>query len=68
MTGLSQDERKSIAEKLMEFGNLWGIGLIVAQLVPTQNQFSSQLALAGVLAWIGWYIFAVVLLRGGGRQ
>ena len=26
MTGLNQDERKSIAEKLMEFGNLAGAG------------------------------------------
>lgn len=37
MTGLNQDERKSIAEKLMEFGNLAGAGFAIAQFVPIKG-------------------------------
>ena len=67
MIGLNQDERKSIAEKLMELGNLMFIGLVVAQLIPFTVNIRPTLAVVGVLAWVGLYTIALSILKGGGR-
>lgn len=67
MTGLNQDERKSIAEKLMEFGNLSGAGFAIAQFVPTGQTISAMLIWIGVAFWLGFWIIAISIMRGGGR-
>lgn len=68
MTGLSQDERKSIAEKLMEFGNLSGAGFAIAQFVPVEQAKSATLIWVGIGAWMSFWLIAISIMRGGGRS
>ena len=68
MIGLNQDERKSIAEKLMEFGNLSGAGFIIGQFIPIEQAKSGTLMLAGIGLWLGFWLVGVSIMRGGGRS
>ncbi len=65
MSGLSQNERKSIAEKLMEMGNLFGAGFIIGQFVPVNQTMSSTLMFAGIGFWVAFWMLSISILRGG---
>jgi hypothetical protein len=65
---LSEPDRRSLAEKLMELGNLSVAGLFLAQVVPTGQKPSWALAGAGVGMLLSLYLVAMAVLKGGGRQ
>ena len=63
--GLSKNQRSIVAEKVMEWGNLVFIGLVIAQLVPEISPFKVMFFLLGVTGIISAYIIAYFLLMGG---
>ena len=67
MTGLSHTERISIAEKLMEMGNLAGAGFIIGQFVPIEQSKNGTLMVSGIALWISFWLIAISVMRGGGR-
>jgi hypothetical protein len=61
------EQRARIAEKIMDWGNLVFVGLVIAQIVPGTNQFRLSVAVAGFLCIAISYWSAYLLLRGGDR-
>lgn len=64
---LSSDQRCRVAEKIMEWGNLVFVGLVIGQFVPGPLS-DSNLLLVGVASIAGAYWLALRLMRGGGKQ
>ena len=62
---LSANQRGRVAEKIMEWGNLIFLGLIVAQIIPGPL-VKPSLLFVGVISFAGAYWFAIRLMRGGG--
>ena len=62
---LSPDHRGRIAEKVMEWGNLFFAGLVIGQLLPGGSPFNPQIALLGAVVLIIAYSFSVWFMRGG---
>ncbi len=63
---LTGDQRGRIAEKIMEWGNLVFIGLVIAQFVPGVR-INILIAVSGFVLIAMAYIFSILLMKGGGR-
>ena len=61
---LTLDQRGRVAEKIMEWGNLVFVGLVIAQIVPGPG-FSWPVAISGLIIFAGAYFVAHRLMRGG---
>jgi hypothetical protein len=55
-----------LADKLMDAGNITFAALIVGQLISRQP-FNWALAGIGGVAWLGFYVFAWILVRLASR-
>lgn len=64
---LSSEERKTLAEKLMDWANLVFGGLALTQAFAG-NAFNWPLAVAGSLFWITVYSIALWLMKKGKEQ
>ncbi|OGM31370.1 hypothetical protein A2630_03425 [Candidatus Woesebacteria bacterium RIFCSPHIGHO2_01_FULL_44_10] len=65
---LTLDQRGRVAEKVMDWGNLVFIGLVIVQVVPG-GEVNLRTALFGVVALVGAYFGANrIMIRGGGRK
>jgi hypothetical protein len=64
---LTEDQRGRIGEKLMEWGNLLFVGLVIGQLVPGINKLQLGLMMFGVAGMAGAYATAYFLMKGGGQ-
>ena len=62
---LTKDQRKVFAEKIMEWGNLVFVGLVVAQIVPGTGLFRLKAAIAGFFYIVVAYIVSYLIMRGG---
>jgi len=60
---LTSDQRQSVAEKIMEWGNLVFAGLFIGQFLSNLS-FNWFLAICGILINIGAYILAILLMKG----
>ena len=60
---LSQDQRGRIAEKVMEWGNLVFVGLVVAQVISNQT-IKIGPVLAGIGVFAGAYYLAYQFMKG----
>ena len=65
MMKFTPDQRGRIAEKVMEWGNLVFVGLVIAQAVPG-GLFDFRVALFGVAGLVGAYFVASRMMKGGG--
>jgi hypothetical protein len=63
---LTVNHRGRIAEKVMEWGNLAFVGLVIGQLVPGTGGFRLSMVLAGLVSMAGAYLLAIFLMKGGG--
>ncbi len=54
------------ATKLQEAGNLVLAGTVIAQVFAVE--FNSEIAVVGVAIFMGAYLFAYILMKGGGRE
>jgi hypothetical protein len=63
---LSLKQRNQIADKLMTWANMVFAGMVLAQVLS--KPFSIPVALVGVASFVGAYVFAVAVMRGGERQ
>lgn len=61
-----REERKSIAERLMELGNLSIIALFLGQFLS--RKVESQAAMIGLAVFLVGYTVAFMLMKGGGHQ
>lgn len=61
---LDKNQRQSLAEKLMELGNLTFAGLVVGQ--AFSSQFQATHALLGLVLFVILYMLAIRYMRGGG--
>jgi len=59
---LTNDERARIAEKLMEWGNLVFVGLVVAQIIG-ERTIHLNAAIAGVFVFLGTYYLGVQIMK-----
>lgn len=66
--GLNASQRDRVAEKIMEWGNLVFVGLVIAQIVPGPEQFSSGVAISGLVVAVVAYSLAYVIMKGGGAR
>ena len=66
MAKLTPDQRDRVAEKIMEWGNLAFIGLVIAQIIPG-DLVDPRAAYFGVAALVGAYFVADQIMRGGGK-
>jgi len=62
---LTPNQRGRVAEKIMEWGNLVFIGLVIVQIIPGPG-FNWSIAGAGVVSVVGAYLIALRIVRGGG--
>lgn len=62
---LDRQQRNKVADKLMAWANMVFAGLVIAQVFA--RPFSSLTALAGVILFVGAYVLAVAIMRGGGK-
>lgn len=63
-TGMNQAQRGKFAEKLMEWGNLTFVGLVIGQLVPGTAPFRLSMVFAGVMSMGLAYAVAYYLMQG----
>ena len=63
---ITKDQRGRVAEKVMEWGNLVFVGLVIAQFVPGTEHIQLGIIFAGLVSIITAYIFAYKILKGGG--
>ncbi len=59
-----KDQRKIIAEKVMELGNLAFAGLVISQMLV--GIFDFQIASIGLIMFLSAYLGAFYMMRGGG--
>lgn len=62
---LTNEQKGRIAEKLMEWGNLVFVGLVIGQLVPGTGQLRLSLMIAGISIMIVAFIAAYLFMTGG---
>lgn len=62
---LSADQRGRIAEKIMEWGNLVFIGMVIVQVIP--GPFNPVVAITGIALIATAYGLAVKLMKGGDK-
>ena len=62
---LKKTQLESVAEKVMDWGNLVFTGLVIGQLVPGSSPVRGFLFLMGILCMIGAYAIAYYLMKGG---
>ncbi|PIS18131.1 hypothetical protein COW38_04540 [Candidatus Collierbacteria bacterium CG17_big_fil_post_rev_8_21_14_2_50_45_7] len=60
---LTKSQVGIFAEKIMDWGNLAFVGLVIGQLVPGTNQVKSTLLLFGFLGILLAYSIAYLLLK-----
>ena len=65
---LTEKQREKFAEKIMEWGNLVFIGLVIAQLVPGTMGVRPRLAIAGLANFLGAYLVAYLIMKGGAKE
>jgi hypothetical protein len=65
-TMLPSKYRAKLAEKVMDWANLLFVGLVIAQIIPANQEFNWRIAIAGSLVFAGAYCFAYRLMKGGG--
>jgi hypothetical protein len=67
---LTREQRGRVAEKIMEWGNLVFVGLVIAQLVPVApgSSFNPFLVIVGVVRLASAYFAAAWLMREGGTE
>ena len=63
---LPADQRDRQAEKIMEWGNLVFLGLVVTQILS--DAIDVPAALVGVVAFAGAYFIAEQIMKGGGKK
>lgn len=64
---LETDQRKLVAGKIMDWGNLVFVGLVISQLIPGTDPFSFTIANIGILVAVLAYVVAYALMKGGAR-
>ena len=62
---LNRTDRRQIAAKVMDWGNLVFIGLVIAQFVPGEKPVSLSLIGLGFLGMISAYYVAKRIMKGG---
>ncbi len=60
---LTKSQIGIFAEKIMDWGNLIFIGLVIGQLIPGTNQVKSTLLIFGFIGILLAYAFAYILLK-----
>lgn len=63
---LTRYQRNSVADKLMTWANMVFAGLVIAQVFS--RPFSALVAVAGVGLFVGAYVLAIAIMRGGEGQ
>ncbi len=63
---LTKDQRNRQAEKIMEWGNLVFLGLVVTQVLS--NTIDLPAALVGIIVFAGAYFIAEQIMKGGGKK
>ncbi len=63
---LTPDQHGRVAEKVMEWGNLVFIGLVIVQIIPGVAPFRLGAAGIGIVCLAGAYWVANRIMRGGG--
>ena len=58
-------KQNRIADKIMEWGNLVFIGLVISQAINGLETYNGGLVLVGILGMAGAYITAFFLMTGG---
>lgn len=61
---LNRDQKKTLAEKLMDLGNFSAVALLLQQAL-SDEPFSLSLAALGLFLLVVAYFFAVLLMRKG---
>jgi len=67
MSRLKPNQLEKIAEKIMEWGNLVFVGMVVSQFVPGVD-FSVEYAIIGYVALITAYFVATQMMGRGGDK
>ncbi len=62
---LTGEQRETFAEKLMDWGNLVFVGLVIGQLVPGTGPFRLSMVFAGLVSIAVSYVVAYYLMKGG---
>jgi hypothetical protein len=64
---LNREDRRELADNIMQWGNLVFGGLVIAQFVPSEGNFHPTLILAGVLNILLAYGLAILIMsiKGG---
>jgi hypothetical protein len=65
---LSSEQREAIAQKIMDWGNLVFVGLVIAQLVPDINSLNWSFVIAGVFCIMAAYATAILIMRTKGGE
>ena len=63
---LTLHQRNTVADKLMAWANMVFAGMVIAQVFA--RPFSVLVALAGAFLFIGAYVLAISIMRGGERD
>ena len=64
-TKLNRTDRRQIAAKAMDWGNLVFIGLVIAQLIPGDQPINVPLILLGFFGMASAYYIAELTMKGG---
>jgi hypothetical protein len=67
LSRLTTNQRDRVAEKVMEWGNLVFVGLVIAQLVPGTEPFQPGMVVSGLGGIALAYRFATLIMKGGGK-
>ncbi len=62
---ITEKHREKFAEKVMDWGNLVFVGLVIAQIVPGTGIFRTWAAISGVVSFAGAYLVAYLIFKGG---
>jgi len=65
---LSGEQLNILAEKLMEWGNLIFIGLVIAQFVPGTASFQWSFFISGCIGILMAYLFGIFLMKMKGGE
>ena len=63
---LTADQSGRVAEKIMEWGNLVFIGLVITQVIPGPLS-NPVIVVVGIVSIASAYLFAIRLMKGGGE-
>ena len=65
---ITKNQREKFAEKILEWGNLVFVGLVIAQIVPETDPFRLHVAIIGVISFTSAYLTALFIMKGGGEK